>query len=97
LKEDTDAHRGEYFKLVAFRAKHVYELHRHPIYAAWWYDVLAMMLIGMALLKRGVLTGSYSTKFYAGMALLSFGIGLPVDTWSVWSAVNSAWIRGSPI
>ena len=50
MKEDTDAHRGGYFKLVAFRAKHVYELHRHPIYAAWWYDVLAMMLIGMGLL-----------------------------------------------
>jgi len=88
LKEDTDAHRNGYFKLVAFRAKHVYELHRRPIYMPWWYDVLAMMLVGMALLKLGVLTGSYSTKFYVWMALLSFAIGLPIDTWSVWSAVK---------
>src|SRR5271154_411840 len=92
LKEDTDAHRGRnlhgYFKLVAFRAKHVFALHSHPIYTAWWYDILAMMLVGMALLKLGVLTGSYSTKFYVWMAVLSFGIGLPVDTWSVWWAVK---------
>jgi len=88
LKEDTDAHLGGYFKLVAFRAKHVYELHSHPIYMPWWFDVLAMMLIGMALLKLGVLTGSYSTKFYVWMALLSFAIGLPVDTWSAWSAAK---------
>ena len=88
LKHDTDAHLGGYFKLVAFRAKHVYELHSHPVYMPWWFDVLAMMLIGMALLKLGVLTGSYSTKFYVWMALLSFVIGLPVDTWSVWSAAK---------
>lgn len=54
----------------------------------YWYDYLAMMLIGMALIKLGVLTGSYSTKFYVWMALLSFAIGMSVDTWSVWSAIK---------
>jgi uncharacterized protein len=92
LKEDTDAHLGRhlggYFKLVAFRAKVVYGLHSRPIYMPWWFDYLAMMLIGMALLKLGVLTGSYPIKFYVWMALLSFAIGLSVDSWSAWSAAK---------
>ena len=88
LKKETDAHLGGYFKLFAFRVKDVYQSHRHPIYMPWWFDFLAMMLIGMALIKLGVLTGSYSTKFYIWMALLSFAIGLPAHAWSVWWIVK---------
>src|SRR5882724_2148026 len=58
LKKETDAHLGSYFKLVAFRSKHVYRGHSVPIYLpAPWFDFLAMMLIGIALIKLGVLTG----------------------------------------
>jgi uncharacterized protein len=89
LKRETDAHLGGYFKLFAFRAKEVYRFHSHPIYAPYpWFDILAMMLIGIALLKLGVLTSTYSTKFYLWMALLSFAIGLPAHTWSVWWAAK---------
>ena len=88
MKKDTDAHLGGFFQLLAFRANNVYQSHSRPIYMPYWYDYLAMMLIGMALIKLGVLTGSYSTKFYVWMALLSFAIGMSVDTWSVWSAIK---------
>jgi len=64
LKKETDAHLGGYFKLFAFRAKNVYRFHSFPIYVPFvWFDMLDMMLIGIALLKLGVLTGKYSTKF----------------------------------
>jgi len=85
LKTETDAHLGSYFQLFTFRAKGVYRFHSYPIYAPFpWFDILAMMLIGMALLKLGVLTGSCSSKFYLWMALLSFAIGLPAHSWWVW-------------
>jgi uncharacterized protein len=88
LKKETDAHLGSYFKLFAFRAKSVYRFHSFPIYVPFvWFDMLDMMLIGIALLKSGVLTGKYSTKFYIWMAILSFLIGLPAHTFSVlWAA-----------
>lgn len=85
LKTETDAHRGGYFKLLVFRAKEVYRLHSAPLY--WpdpWFDMLMMMLIGIAMIKSGVLTGAYSRKFYVWMALVSFAIGMPADTWAVW-------------
>ncbi len=84
LKTETDAHLGGYFKLLVFRAKEVYRLHSAPLY--WpdpWFDMLMMMLIGIAMIKTGVLSGAYSRKFYVWMALVSFAIGMPADTWAV--------------
>jgi len=85
LKTETEAHLGGYFKLLVFRAKEVYRLHGAPLY--WpdpWFDMLMMMLIGIAMIKSGVLTGAYSRKFYVWMAVVSFAIGMPADTWAVW-------------
>jgi uncharacterized protein len=85
LKAEIDAHLGGYFKLLIFRAKEVYRIHSAPLY--WpdpWFDMLMMMLIGMAMIKNGVLTGGYSRKFYVWMALLSFAIGMPADSWAIW-------------
>jgi uncharacterized protein len=85
LKTETDAHLGGYFKLLVFRAKEVYRLHSAPLY--WpdpWFDMLMMMLIGIAMIKTGVLTGAYPKEFYVWMALVSFAIGIPADTWAVW-------------
>src|SRR5271165_1089071 len=85
LKRETDAHAAGYLELLVFRAKEVYRLHSFPIY--WpdpWFDMLMMMLIGIAMIKTGVLSGGYSRKFYVWMALLSFAIGMPADSWAIW-------------
>ena len=85
LKKETDAHLNSYAKLFALRAKQVYRFHSFPIYVPFvWFDMLDMMLIGIALIKLGVLTGTRSTRFYLLMALIGFGIGLPAHSWSVW-------------
>jgi len=84
LKTETDAHLDGYFKLFVFRAKQVYRLHSAPLY--WpdpWFDMLMMMLIGIAMIKTGLLTGAYSSRFYVWMALASFAIGMPADIWAV--------------
>lgn len=42
-------------------------------------DIAALMLIGMALFKLDVLTGRRSLRFYLAMALVGYGIGLPLN------------------
>ncbi len=42
-------------------------------------ECLGMMLLGMALLKYGVLTGAASRRVYASMLLVGYAIGLPVN------------------
>ena len=57
---------------------------------SWYYETtfflqhgllecLGMMLLGMALLKYGVLTGAASRRVYANMALVGYAIGLAVN------------------
>jgi uncharacterized protein len=53
------------------------------------WDALAMMLLGMALMKWKVFDASRSTKFYVGLMLIGFGIGIPVNTWETVTFVNS--------
>jgi len=84
LKKDTDAHLGGYFMKVVHCAPRVYQFHSNPLYSPFWGDFLIMMLAGMALLKLGVLSGSYSYKFYLWMAGLSFAIGIPAQAIAAW-------------
>jgi uncharacterized protein len=62
---------------------HVYGLTRYP------HDILGMMLIGMGLLRLGVLTGERSRRLYAGLALAGYAVGLTVNT------IETAWILRS--
>lgn len=50
-----------------------------------------LMLMGMALYRWGVLTGGRSGRFYAGMAVLGFAIGLPVVSWGVVQNFANNW------
>ena len=89
LKKETDAHRGGYLGLLQYRAKEVFHDHSSPMYFPFpWFDILTMMLIGVAMMKTGVLLGQRSTKFYVWMALISFAIGVPANLWSVWLCIR---------
>jgi uncharacterized protein len=78
LQEILDAHHGSYLDLLKYRAKRVFEFHSVPLYVpSVYFDMLEMMLIGMALLKMDILSGGRSRKFYIWMAVIGFGIGVP--------------------
>jgi uncharacterized protein len=89
LKKETAAHRGGYLGLLQYRAKEVFHDHSSPMYFPFpWFDILNMMLIGIVMMKTGVLLAQRSTKFYVWMALISFGIGIPANCWSVWLCIR---------
>lgn len=93
IKQDVDAHRGGYFKLVAFRSSQTHHFEATALYEN--LDILMMMLVGMALMKMGVLSGSYSPRFYVVMALIGFGIGLTSDIVAVWWIVRNNFSLGA--
>ena len=53
------------------------------------------MLIGMALLKLGVLTGERSWRVYALMALGGYVVGLPLNIWQAVTAWNDGFAPGA--
>jgi len=52
------------------------------------WECIGMMLLGMALFKSGALTLGWSTRAYATMLLLGYGIGLSVNAWEIHYVVS---------
>ncbi len=52
-----------------------------PVFLFW--DALAMMLLGMALYKSGILHGQRKPKFYASLLVGGFAVGLLVNGYEV--------------
>jgi uncharacterized protein len=85
LSKEREQYSGSYFHLVAKRAALVKTFHSTPLYLSGW-DMFTMMLVGIALVKNGVLAAEKSARFYWRMLLISCAIGLPVGTYSAWMA-----------
>lgn len=85
LKKERGRYSGSYFHLVAERAGVVKEWHSTPFYMSGW-DMFAMMLVGIALIKLDILTGRRDPTFYGRMALLGYAVGVPIASVSAWLA-----------
>ncbi len=85
LKKEADTYRGNYFHVVAKRASLVKDWHRSTFYMSGW-DMLTMMIVGIAFAKTGVLAAARSTSFYVRFLAASYAIGLPIGAVSAWLA-----------
>lgn len=72
-----------YFDVVAFLAPTNMHFDEHFTYRNDVWDVLSMMLIGIALYKWKILTAEKSYGFYGLIALIGYGIGLTVNYYEV--------------
>lgn len=60
-----------------------------PVYLLW--DALAMMLLGMAFYRLGLLTGKRSKQFYLRLTLGGFLVGLAANGWELYRSVESGY------
>ncbi|GAB3927397.1 DUF418 domain-containing protein [Larkinella terrae] len=51
------------------------------MYEVYFWDVIGMMFLGMALYKLGVFTGRLRRRGYLAMLLIGYGIGIPLGWW----------------
>ena len=79
MEEKLLAYREGYFRSLARRAPLVMIAESHDYYGWAFFDAVGMMLIGMGLLKSGVVTAGHSRRFYGTMALAGFAVGLPIN------------------
>jgi uncharacterized protein len=78
LAKEINLHRGGYWGLFKWRIKKVLVAQAIlliPFVPFVFLDSPGMMLIGMALLKLGILTAERDRKFYLLMILVGYGIG----------------------
>jgi len=88
LAEQT-ARLGGYPQVLAFMSKTTFEW-SVDIWLLWWVlEAAAFMLLGMALLRLGVLDGKASTRTYALLAVGGLAVALPLnaaETRAMWQA-----------
>ncbi|MGI9546157.1 MAG: DUF418 domain-containing protein [Flavobacteriaceae bacterium] len=79
IRKDTESMHKGYFDLVLFLAPVNRMMHTTFNYDYNPWDVLAMMILGMALFKLGVITAQLKYKSYLLMILVGYGIGIPIN------------------
>src|SRR5215475_14312095 len=107
LAKEIELHRGGYWERFKWRIKEVLvgqAVLLFPFVSFVVLDAPGMMLIGMALLKLGVLTAERDRKFYLLMIILGYGIGGTINAITGYYLARSgfdlgkeslAWILGS--
>jgi uncharacterized protein len=85
LQKDLDAYRGGYLDIVKHRAPTVLMMQIFVTLVFGISRVAALMMIGAALMKLGVLSGERSTAFYRNLMQAGYLLGLPL---TIFSAVN---------
>jgi uncharacterized protein len=79
MEREIQATRSGYLVNLAFRAPTTASWESDFFYRRLIWDVAGMLILGMGLMKLGVFDGSRSFSFYGWMAIIGYGIGLPLD------------------
>ena len=69
---------GDFTSIFFYSASITYFLETEFTYDFFFPDAFSFMLIGMALFRLGVLSGSKSRRFYLLLSLAGFALGLPI-------------------
>ena len=81
IQERIDGMHGNYFEIIASYASFLVWMQSTAFYLYSFWDTVGMMLIGMGLLKLGVLSGGRSGRFYLTMMIVGYAIGISVNVY----------------
>lgn len=79
IQELTEEYQGGYWSHVAYNAEELIKRQSVRMYTLNLWDALSFMLIGMGLLKLGVLSGERSNGFYWRLLLVGYIAGLTIN------------------
>jgi uncharacterized protein len=84
----NESMRKGYFDVVAFNAAAVFKWKTYGPYRYDVWDVLSMMLLGIALFKWNILSGDKSVRLYLTLVVLGYAIGLTVNYFETTNIIN---------
>ncbi len=82
VQKDIDVHRGDYLGIAAQRIPFVVQMQIFGVLFFGLTRVLALMLIGMTLMKLGIVSAERSGQFYRNMMITGYVVGLPLTIYS---------------
>lgn len=91
VEEDTAAYLGSYGDAFEQRRPIVQMLQTQATISFIIWRVGGLMLLGMALMKLGILSAERDLSYYRKMMLIGYGLGLPVMVFSAWNMHAHQW------
>jgi uncharacterized protein len=91
VAEDVAAYTGDYAGILEHRAPMVAMMQTQATIGFVIWRVGGLMLLGMALMKLGILSGDRSDAFYRKMMMVGYGVGLPIMLFSSWLMLTNRW------
>jgi len=91
VAEDLAAYSGDYSGIVAHRAPMVFIMQTQATLGFIIWRVGGLMLLGMALMKLGILSGTRDPAFYRRMMGFGYGLGLPIVGLGAWNLYLHEW------
>lgn len=91
LDAEVRAYRGSWLDQATQRVPAALELHSFLFFVHFGWRTVGLMLVGMALLKWGVLSGARPTRFYATMAAVGLALGIPLAVAGVVYHESTGW------
>jgi len=88
---DMAGYTGDYIGIVKHRLPTVQMMETQALIGFVIWRVGGLMLIGMALMKLGILSGERPDIFYRRMMITGYGLGLPIVLYSAWSLQAHQW------
>ncbi len=89
IEEHIEGMHGNYLDIIGTISGMLIWFESTGFYKIFFFDAVGMMLIGMAFMKLGIITGERSTRFYVVMMLAGYAIGLAVNAYETWRLLNS--------
>jgi uncharacterized protein len=91
LEADVTAYLGTYADAVRHRAPSVLMMQTMGILFFGLWRMGGLMVIGMGLMKLGVLSARRDKEFYRRLLLWGYGLGLPLVAMSAWQLSTHEW------
>jgi uncharacterized protein len=79
IDEDIAARQKGYWSIVMYKGPMNQFMETYIMYRYFFWDILAMMMLGMAFFKNGILKATKSNQFYVLLALLGYSVGLVIN------------------
>ncbi len=79
ILEDIEARQKGYFSVMMYKASINQFMQTFIMYRYFFWDMFAMMLLGMAFLKNGILISAKPNRYYITMALVGYALGLTTN------------------
>lgn len=97
VQEEIAAYRGGWWAQFQHRMTVLLESWPGMLLTESGWRVLAMMLVGMAMYRGGFFSGTWPESPYRRLALLGFGLGIPLCQWGVLYNMTHDWNMGTTL